>query len=131
MNIREIEEIKNDLNGWNEDCLDNLRHYISDIITGVASDEVIAVIGCLEIIEGFRGWNIQLPSTKDVLNFRGEPVLHIYEWKEEFDYDKEKPIVWHIPSYWNESTALPPVIKRLIDDITYVNEQIRIELLSV
>lgn len=136
MNTFKIEDIKTSLNNWavgDFQIFKNLRHYIQDIVNGNADEEIIAVLSTMDIIEGFRGWQIMLPKTVDVLNSNLEKAIKFYEWKEDFDYSNGTPVVWQIPSNWEEwkTENFPPVVNRLIGDMCYISEHCNYKMQSV
>lgn len=112
MTIDRIDEVKDQLNTWNKSFWDNLERILLAIHEGEASDEEIAVVGAGSMIECFQGWQFQLPSTKSVFEFKGEPKLDIYEWAEDIDWDTVEPVVWKIRDDHN----IPNVAKRLLDE---------------
>lgn len=127
MNIREIEEIKNSLNGWNDDMLDVARHYIQDVINGIASEEVVAVFGTIEFYQGMRGawWN-QLPSTKEILNYKGKPILKL---NTQLDFDEPyTEFVYEIPSTFEELRNAPTIVQNFLESCCWINSNCQFEI---
>lgn len=113
MKIAEIENVKDKLNGWNDKFFDNFKEIIVKIWHDEASEEEIAVLSTGDLIEAFRGWEFQLPSTNEVLKYKGEAQVKIYFWEPEIDWDTKQPEIWVVKNIEDS----PKVAIRFLTDV--------------
>lgn len=117
MKVKVIENYKERFNNWNteegNDWYDEIRRLVFDVRDGIAEEEAIAIAATGVIVECFKGWEFQLPKTKDAIQYKGEPMLRFYEeiWDGKNNYTlSETPVIWRIKD------EAPPVARRFLRD---------------